>query len=212
MKKSRIFKVIAAAMALSMLLSVTSFADALNDAHFDFEQMMINLAPGDVCKFSVYVDDLSAYYSPDEPHNTYSMYCVGNNDSKTYCWSDFKTGFSTVEIHISPNETAKRVTVHFYVDGTDVHDCVDINIVSPEKSYVKETREKAIKAKMNGVTMTTAVDPVTIPTNSATVAAAAAAKSLKDLKVPTDEEIAKMPLEDQLAWYYLVLSYKQAGK
>lgn len=201
MKKSRILKVIAVALTLSMMLSVTSFADALNNVHFDFEQMMINLAPGDVCKFNVYVDDLSAYYSPDEPHNTYSMYCVGNNDSKTYCWSDFKTGYSTVEIHISPNETAKRVTVHFYVDDTDVHDCVDINIVSPEKSYVKETREKAIKAKMNGAAATPVV-PATVATP---------AVSIKDVKFPTDAEIAKMDVKDQLYWYNLAVQYKQAG-
>ncbi len=197
MKKTRILKTVSAALILTMLLSVTSFADALNSTHFDFEQMQINLAPGDVCKFSVYIDDLSEYYSPKDSHETYSMYCVGNNDSKTYCWSDFKTGFSTVEIHISPNETSKRVTVHFYVDGTDVHDCVDINIVSPEKSYVKETREKAIKAKMKG---------------DDAVKTAAENISIKDVKFPSDDEIAKMDVEDQLYWYYLAVQYKQAGK
>ena len=204
MKKSRILKVIAVALSLSMMFSVASFADALNSEHFDFEQMTVNLAPGDVCKFNVYVDDLSDYYPPDQPHKTYSMYCAGNNDSKTYCWSNFQTGYSTVEIHISPNETSKRVTVHFYIDDTDVHDCFDINIVEPEKSYVKETREKAIKAKMNGQAVPAATQAV--------VPASTNAVSVKDIKFPTDEEIAKMDVKDQLAWYYLAVQYKAAGK
>lgn len=178
MRKSGIIKVIAMALAMTMLFSVTAFADSGNP-HFDFEQRTINLAPGDVRLFNVHIDDLYDELGAKDAKKTYSIYCVGNTDKGTYCWSNFKTGDSVVEIHIGANETAKRVTLYFYIDGIECYDSVDVNIVAPVKPQVIKASE---------------------------------AKSLKDLKVPTDDEIAKMSLEDQLAWYYLVKSYQEAGK
>lgn len=199
MKKTRIMRTIALALIMVMMLSVTSLADTTAyEWNFDLEALMLDLAPGDVYPFHIRIEDGLEYVNNEPQHKTYSMYMVGNNDPKSYAWSDFKTGYSVCDIHIGPNETSKRITVHFYIDETDIHDCVDINIVAPEKSDLEATRIKAYKAKQAG---TTVAQPVVVP-----------AVSIKDVKFPSDEEIAKMSVEDQLYWYYLAVQYKQAGK
>lgn len=197
MKKTKLLRTIASALIMVMLLSVTSFADTTegNYWNFDLEALQLDLAPGDVYPFHIRIEDGLAYRNGEPQHKTYSMYMVGNNDPQSYAWSDFKTGNSICDIHIGPNETSKRITVHFYVDETDIHDCVDINIVPAEYSALQETRVKAYKAKQAA----TAVPAV----------AQTPAVSIKDVKFPSDEEIAKMDVKDQLYWYYLAVQYKQ---
>lgn len=149
MKKFRFTKVIALALAMVMLLSVTAFADS-HDYHFDFEQMTLNLAPGDFYKdFRVYIqDDYNAHYS---------VYVMGKTSKETYVWGDFKTGYSKLDIHIGADETASRVTLYFYIDESDTWDCVDINIVDPSISAIPATRQKAYQASKAGQPAKTAV-------------------------------------------------------
>lgn len=138
MKKFKFIKTIALALTMTMLCSTTAFADSHDLPHFDFEQMTLNLAPGDHYKFAVDIGDGT--------HTDYEVYVVGKTSKKTYVWGDFKTGSSKLDIYIGEDETAKRVTLYFYILDTDTWDTVDINIVDPMNSAVLETRKKAYAA------------------------------------------------------------------
>lgn len=186
MKRGKALKVIALALAMVMLFSVTAFADSGHE-HYDFEQRTLNLAPGDLCHFSIQVYD---GYKP-----TYSVYMVGNTDKNSYVWSDFKTGWSYLDIHIGENETAKRITLYVYEDEQDQYDTIDINVVEPEKSYLKETREKAVKAKM------AIAEKYKFTYDEALAVLATAPKTL--------EEIALLPMDDQWKYYYAALTVQQ---
>lgn len=137
MKKIKITKIIALALIMTMLCSITAFADS-HEWRFDFQQMVIKLAPGDCFKdFKVKLDT--------DYRDSYSVYLVGNTSKKTYVWGDFKTGSSKLDIYIGEDEQAKRISMYFYLDDTDMWDCIDINIVDPINSDIPETRVKAFK-------------------------------------------------------------------
>ncbi len=140
MKKFKLTKIIALTLILSLLCGTTAFADSHNSMNFDFEQMTVHLAPGDTYTMRVWVYD--------GQHDGFSVYKDVATSKNTYAWSDFKTGWTTVDFHIGEDETAERFGFWFYIDETDCHDNVVVEIVDPIKSDVKETREAAIKAKM----------------------------------------------------------------
>lgn len=138
MKNFKVFKMLAMALVMAMLFSTTAFADSHDLPHFDFEQMTLNLAPGDHYKLAVDIGD--------GIHTDYEVYVVGKTSKKTYVWGDFKTGSSKLDVYVGEDETAKRVTLYFYILDTDTWDTVDINVVEPIKSMVPETRKKAYQA------------------------------------------------------------------
>lgn len=198
MKKNCIKKLLAMAIALSLVLgtNVTAFA-ASSLCNFDFEQTELKLAPGDVCDFSLFVDDTI------KGHNTYSTYVVGQTSKSTYVWSDWKVGFSNLEIHIGSDEQAKKITLYFYIDETGIYDSVNITIVSPDKSYVKDIRDKKAKedAKKAAAAKANTTPVYTFTYDEAVAILATAPKTL--------EEISLLPSDEQWKLYYAALAYQQ---
>ncbi|MCQ2080573.1 MAG: hypothetical protein MJZ11_02870 [Lachnospiraceae bacterium] len=139
MKFSKFTKAFALAMALTMLLSISAFADSQRPYFFDFEQTVVNLAPGDVYTMRVRVYD--------DVEKTFSCYIRGNESKNTYVWSDFNVGWTTVDIHIGKDETSKGLTIYFYIDGTNTFDNIQVRIVDPANSYLLETRKNAEKIR-----------------------------------------------------------------
>lgn len=143
---NRVTKVLAVVLSITMMLSLTAFADSGNEPHFDFWQREIHLAKGDVLHMPVYVSDEE--HNPREEFPTFSVYIVGKESKNTYVWSDFQCGYTYVDIFIGDDETAKDFTLYFYIDGQDEWDSVTVHIVDPINSDVEATRTAAIYEMM----------------------------------------------------------------
>lgn len=141
MKRTKTFKAILLAAITTLMFSVSAFAISDDPAHFEFEKYAYDLAPGDSIITQIYIGD------DDPDHKYYDIFTVGNTDKTTYAWSDFKTGYTFVTINIGKNETAKCVKFHFYISGTDIHDCITVDVVNPLYSEVDKTRADAYKEK-----------------------------------------------------------------
>ncbi len=179
----RFSKMLALATVLTMLLGVCAFADSQRPYFFDFEQMVINLAPGDVYKMPVRVYD--------GEHPTFSVYIRGNESNETYVWSDFKCGWTNVDIHIGKDETSKGLTLYFYIDETETFDNIQVRIVDPSKSAIIDTQRNAEKIRLENAQYTE---------NK---------KLIAQYNAKLKEKEAKEQ-EDLLAQYYAALARQQA--
>ena len=140
--KKRLSKILALALALSMVMgmSVCAFADEDTAGnYFCFDYQTLYLAPGDTFTMNLYCAPESGIAS-----DSYSAYATSETAKGTYVWSDtWKIGNSKVTFYIDPNETAKSVNYYFYRDGSDCYQEVYVKIVDPSASMVTDTRVKA---------------------------------------------------------------------
>lgn len=140
-RAGKLAAVLALILAMTFFMGMTVSADSLDPAHFDFEKMELYLAPGDVYNMPVFVDG-------GEYGEYFSVYLVGTTSKDTYVRITGNLGWSNVEIHVGKDETATQFPLWFYVDQTDIHDNVDVHVVSPINSEVPETRKAAILEAM----------------------------------------------------------------